>query len=112
MSVEAHLADWAFAGLWLIIFAATSLWRVMGVLMSRFMELSEKDLQHLSELAAASLMAQMASLVWRPVGSLVHLPLEARIGVVCLAIMAWLASGRSTPFGIVMGVGGIMIAAG
>ena len=110
--MDTYFAEWAFAGLCLLIFAATSFWRVAGVLVSRFTDLSAKNMQHLSELAAAALMAQMASVIWRPAGSLVNMPVEVRLGVVCLAIISWIASGRNVLFGLAMGVGGVLIGAG
>ena len=58
------------------------------------------------------MIAQMASLIWRPMGSLVNMPIEVRLGVVCLVIIAWVASGRSLLFGLMMGVGGVLIGAG
>ena len=110
--MEAYFPGSAFAGLCLLIFAATSLWRVAGVLANRFTRLSAKNMQHLSELAAAAMMAQIASVIWRPAGSLVNLPIEVRLCIVGLAILAWVASGRNLLFGLMMGVGGILIAAG
>ncbi len=110
--MEAYFPGSAFAGLCLLIFATTTLWRFAGVLASRFTRLSAKNMQHLSELAAAAMMAQIASVIWRPAGSLVNLPIEVRLCIVGLAILAWLASGRNLLFGLMMGVGGILIAAG
>jgi uncharacterized membrane protein len=110
--MASYIPDTAFAGLCLLIFAATSLWRVGGVLVSRFTRLSAKNMQHLSELAAASLMAQMASVIWRPVGTLVTMPVEVRLCVVCLAITGWIASGRNVLFGLMLGIGGVLIGAG
>jgi len=110
--MEAYLPGSAFAGLYLVILAATTLWRVAGVLASQVLRLNAKNMQHLSELAAAVLVAQMASVIWRPAGSLVILPLEVRLCVVGLAILAWLASGRNVLFGLMMGVGGVLIGAG
>ena len=102
----------AFAGLWLLIFAATSLRPLAGWLMGRYTGLKAKYTEHLSELAAALLMAQMASVIWRPAGSLVNMPVEVRLAVVCLAIMGWVSSGRNLLFGVMMGVGGVLIGAG
>ena len=110
--MESYLAEPAFAGLCLLIFAATTLWRVAGVLVGHFTRLSAKNMEHLSELAAATLIAQMASMIWRPAGTLVNLPVEVRLCVVALAILAWLASGRNLLFGLMMGVGGVLIGAG
>ena len=110
--MEAYFQGSAFAGLCLLIFAATSLWRVAGVLASRFTRLNARNMQHLSELAAAAMMAQIASVIWRPAGSLVNLPIEVRLCIICLAILAWVASDRNLLFGLMMGVGGILIAAG
>lgn len=110
--IEAYLPGSAFAGLCLVIFAATSLWRVAGVLASSLLRLSARNMQHLSELAAAAMMAQMASVIWRPAGTLVNLPVEVRLCVVALAIVAWLASGRNVLFGLMVSVGGVLIGAG
>ncbi len=110
--MEAYLPGSAFAGLCLLILAATTLWRVAGVLASHFFRLNAKNMQHLSELAASMLVAQMASVIWRPAGTLVNLPVELRLCVVALAILAWLASGRNVLFGLMMGVGGLLIGAG
>lgn len=102
----------AFAGLCLLVFAATSLWRVAGWLVFRYTRSNAGYMEHLSELAAALLMAQTASVIWRPAGSLVNMPVEVRLAVVCLAVMGWLASGRNVLFGVMMGVGGVLIGAG
>lgn len=110
--MEAYLPGSAFAGLCLLIFADTSLWRVAGVVVGNFTRLSAKNMEHLSELAAATLMAQMASVIWRPAGSLVNLPVEVRLLVVGLAVVSWLVSGRNVMFGLAMGVGGVLIGAG
>ena len=110
--MEAYLPGSAFGGLYLVILAATTLWRVAGVLASHVFRLNAKNMQHMSELAAAVLVAQMASVIWRPAGSLVNLPVEVRLCVVGLAILAWLASGRNVLFGVMMGVGGVLIGAG
>ena len=109
--MEAYIEGSAFAILCLLIFSATNLWRVTGVMVSNFTHYGAKNMQHLSELAAAALMAQMASVIWRPAGSLVNMPVEVRLGVVCLAIVSWIASGRNVPFGLTMGIGGILIGA-
>jgi len=110
--MEPYLPGSAFAGLCLLIFAATTLLRVAGVLVGHFTRLSAENMEHLSEMAAATLMAQMASVIWRPAGTLVNLPVELRLCVVGLAILAWLASGRNVLFGLMMGVGGVLIGAG
>ena len=110
--MEPSIADSAFVGLYLMVFAATSSWRVAGVLMSSFTRLSPKNMRQLSELSAATLMAQMASMIRRPMGSLVHMPVELRLAVVCLVIIGWIASGRNVLFGLAMGVGGVLIGAG
>ena len=102
----------AFTLLCLLVFACTSCWRVGGVLLNRFTQSNAINVQHLSELSAATMIAQMASLIWRPMGSLVNMPIEVRLGVVCLVIIAWVASGRSLLFGLMMGVGGVLIGAG
>ena len=109
---EPSIAGFAFVGLCLLVFAATSLWRVAGVLVSRFTRLNAKNMHQLSELSAATLMALMASVIWRPAGSLVNMPVELRLAVVCLVIIGWIASGRNVLFGLAMGVGGVLIGAG
>ncbi len=109
---EPSIAGSAFVGLCVLVFAATSSWRVAGVLASRLTRLNAKNMRQLSELSAATLMAQMASLIWRPLGSLVHMPVEVRLGVACLVIICWIASGRNVLFGLMMGIGGVLIGAG
>jgi len=109
---EPSIAGYAFVGLCLLVFAATNSWRVAGVLASRLTRLNAKNMPQLSELSAATLMALMARLIWRPAGSLVNMPVEVRLAVVCLAIMGWVSSGRNLLFGVMMGVGGVLIGAG
>ena len=110
--MEPYVAGSALVGLCLLVFAATNSWRVAGVLVSRFTRLNAKNMHQLSELSAATLMALMASLIWRPMGSLGNMPVELRLGVVCLVIISWIASGRNMLFGLALGVGGVLIGGG
>lgn len=100
---------WTYAFLALAGFGATEPWRLLGVVLSKTIDLESEILDWVRAVSTALIAGLVARLVILPAGALADVPSWLRGGALAVAILVFLLLRRSLAAGVIAGVGALLL---
>ena len=108
--MESGLAGFVF--LFVLGFCATEPWRVLGVVLSRSIDVDGEILRWVRAVSTALIAGLVARLVFYPAGALADVPLDVRVAAFAIALVAFFAAERSLAVGVLAGEAALLLALG
>jgi len=84
-------------------FCATAPWRVLGVMLSKSIDVESEVLRWVRAVSTALIAGLVARLVFFPAGALADVPLLVRAGAFAVALIVYFAAKRNLSAGILAG---------